>query len=135
MPPFKISHLDHVAVRAANPALSVKWYEDVLGLKKFQLEVWGDFPIFMLTGKVGVAIFPAGEGLPHPSNNRTPGIDHFAFNLSNQDFTAARQHYEALGLSYSFQDHYYFHSIYTKDPDGHVVELTTQVLEDVLIYG
>jgi catechol 2,3-dioxygenase-like lactoylglutathione lyase family enzyme len=135
MPPFQLSHLDHVAVRALHPALSIKWYEDVLGLKKHQLEEWGDFPIFMLAGKVGVAIFSAEKSLPHTLNRKIAGIDHFAFNVSNKDFNAARQHYEALGLSYSFQDHHYFHSIYTKDPDGHVVELTTQVLGDQLIYG
>ncbi|WP_020571153.1 VOC family protein [Neolewinella persica] len=135
MPPFKLSHLDHVAVRATDPALSIEWYENVLGLKQYRLEAWGEFPVFMLSGKVGVAIFPAKEGPSYPPNIGATGIDHFAFNVSNQDFTAAQQHYKALGLSYSFQDHHYFHSIYTKDPDGHIVELTTQVLEDHLIYG
>lgn len=135
MPSFQLSHLDHVAVRALNPALSVKWYEEVLGLKKYQLAAWGDFPIFMLAGKVGVAIFPADRQRPEfPQQNKTTRIDHFAFNVSSEDFLAARRHYEALNLSYNFQDHHYFHSIYTKDPDGHTVELTTQVLEDQLIY-
>jgi catechol 2,3-dioxygenase-like lactoylglutathione lyase family enzyme len=136
MPSFQLSHLDHVAIHSVNPSASVKWYQEVLGLKKYQLEEWGDFPIFLLSGKVGVAIFPAKQPKPVVARkDKTAHINHFAFNVSNENFAAARQHYEALGLFYSFQDHHYFHSIYTKDPDGHTVELTTQVLEDELIYG
>jgi len=38
-------------------------------------------------------------------------------------------------LDFTVQDHHYFHSIYTRDPDGHVVELTTIVVEEDSFYG
>ena len=33
--------------------------------------------------------------------------------------------YTELNVDVDIQHHYYFDSIYTKDPDGHTVELTT----------
>jgi catechol-2,3-dioxygenase len=114
---------------------SISWYEQVLGLKKYQLKEWGDFPVFMLSGKSGVAIFPANTQDPAIlASSKNIKIDHFAFNLSKDNFALARQHYESLNLAYHFQDHHYFHSIYTKDPDGHTVELTTLVVEESTFY-
>jgi catechol 2,3-dioxygenase-like lactoylglutathione lyase family enzyme len=128
MPEFSISHLDHVAIFAADPAASVKWYEEVLGLHKVQLKEWGEFPIFMLAGQVGVAIFKAStETRSQDTRHGGVGIDHFAFNLTTGNFALARAHYETLGLSFHLQDHHYFHSLYTKDPDGNTVELTAAV--------
>lgn len=43
MPDFTLSHLDHVAIHATDPYVSVTWYEQVLGLKKMQLKAWGEF--------------------------------------------------------------------------------------------
>lgn len=118
--------MDHVAIRVKNLELSAQWYEEVLGLKKYQLEKWGEFPIFMLAGKCGVALFPADTANDNfLQNSKQVKIDHFAFNVDRVNFKKAIQRYETLGLSYEVQDHYYFDSIYTKDPDGHTVELTT----------
>ena len=52
-------------------------------------------------------------------------IDHFAFNVTRENFEKAKKRYDDLGLDYIFRDHHYFDSIYTQDPDGHTVELTT----------
>ena len=43
------------------------------------------------------------------------------------DFEKARRHFATIGIEFEIQDHYYFLSLYTKDPDGHTVELTTAV--------
>ncbi|WP_255362722.1 VOC family protein [Tenacibaculum sp. MAR_2009_124] len=56
---IEIRFLDHVAIRVDNIEKAVQWYRNVLGLKKYQLPKWGDYPIFMLSGKSGVALFPA----------------------------------------------------------------------------
>lgn len=136
MPDFQIQFLDHVAIRVADIDLAKQWYVKVLGLKPYQLPEWGPIPIFLLAGKTGVALFPAQSDAP-PPNHEIKGIkiDHFAFQLDQENFARARQQFREQGISHQFQDHHYFHSIYLKDPDGHTVELTTLVTSEAAFYG
>lgn len=136
MHPFDINFLDHVALRVKDMEISIEWYTRVLGLKKYQLEKWGEFTVFMFSGKTGVAIFPAN--LEHEKLNqesRNVKIDHFAFNVSNTDFQKAQDHFKSLDESFQFKDHHYFHSIYLKDPDNHTVELTTLLVDENDFYN
>ncbi|MCB0396550.1 MAG: VOC family protein [Flavobacteriales bacterium] len=132
MPEFDIAFLDHVAIRVKDMKASAAWYQKVLGLKRYETPEWGPFPIFLLANKSGIALFPANENDPvlDPSS-RNVRIDHFAFHVSPEDFDKARAHYEKLGLDFEVKNHTYFRSIYTLDPDGHTVELTSlQVAAD-----
>lgn len=123
---IEINFLDHVAIRVADMEVSAAWYEKVLGLKQYKLPEWGAFPIFLLSGKSGIALFPANTtDTPLDPTSRNVKIDHFAFNVTNENFEKAKKRYAALNLEFNIQDHHYFDSIYTKDPDGHTVELTT----------
>lgn len=132
---FTIEFLDHVAIRVKDINASADWYEKVLGLKRYQLPEWGAFPIFMLANKSGIALFPAHEEhKPLDANSKNVKIDHFAFNVTRSNFEKAKKKYDALGIEYEFQDHHYFYSIYTKDPDGHTVELTTLVVDGNSFY-
>lgn len=132
---FEIEFLDHVAIRVKDLNLSANWYVKVLGLKKYQLSEWGPFPIFMLSGKSGVALFPANtEDNPINLRSKNVKIDHFAFNVTGENFDKAKKRFTDLGLDFNIQDHHYFHSIYTKDPDGHTVELTTIVVNENSFY-
>ena len=132
---IKIDFLDHVAIRVKDLEKSAAWYEKVLGLKKYKLPAWGDFPIFMLAGKSGIALFPANESdtLLDPQSKNIK-IDHFAFNVNKENFEKAKQRYSQLGLVFTIQDHTYFESIYTKDLDGHTVELTTILVDEASFY-
>ena len=132
---FKIDFLDHVAIRVRDMEASAAWYEKVLGLKRYQLPQWGDYPIFLLAGTSGIALFPANPEDPEVDRtSRNVKIDHFAFNVGREAFELAQRHYESLGQEFDFQDHHYFHSIYTKDPDGHTVELTTLLVDSEKFY-
>ena len=114
MSAFKINFLDHVAIRVKDLEASANWYKKVLGLKKYQLPEWGAFPIFLLSDKTGIALFPANPDDPEADpKSRNVKIDHFAFNVNKEEFEKARKHYEQLGLDYNFQDHHDFHSIYS----------------------
>ena len=135
-PNFQINFLDHVAIRVQDLEASAQWYEQVLGLQRYAPKEWQPFPIFLLAGKTGVALFPAST--PSSGSGEIPPgirIDHFAFQVSREAFAQAQAHYESLGLNYNIQDHHYFHSIYTKDPDGHTVELTTLVVSEHSFYA
>jgi len=79
---IEIEFLDHVAIRVADMDASAKWYEKVLGLKRYQLPEWGDYPIFLLAGKSGIALFPANATDPKLDPiSKNVKIDHFAFNV------------------------------------------------------
>lgn len=136
MSEFKIEFLDHVAIRVKDMEASASWYERVLGLKRFQLPEWGEFPVLMLSNKSGIALFPAKtDDAKLEATSKNVKIDHFAFNVSGKNFEKAKKRYDELGLEYDIQDHFYFHSIYTKDLDGHTVELTTIVVDEKSFYG
>ena len=59
MHPFEIEQLDHVAINVRDMEISIAWYQKVLGLKQYKVKMWGEYPVFMLKGKTGVAIFPS----------------------------------------------------------------------------
>jgi len=133
---IEIQFLDHVAIRVADMEAAAAWYEKVLGLKRYQLPEWGDVPIFLLSGKSGIALFPANIADPEldPASKNVK-IDHFAFNVTKENFEKAKKRYAELSLDFDVQDHHYFESIYTKDLDGHTVELTTIKVNESEFYS
>ncbi len=131
MPNFEIDNLDHVAIRVADLNRSANWYQNTLGLKRYRLEKWGDFPIFLLAGKSGIALFPEKE---NDSVTQKSDIDHFAFNVTNENFQKAKAEFDQKEIKYIFKDHFYFHSLYLQDPDNHTVELTTIMVDGKEFY-
>lgn len=132
---IEIEFLDHVAIRVADIEISAKWYEKVLGLKKYQLPEWGEFPIFMLANKSGIALFPANiADKAFDKKSKNVKIDHFAFNVNKENFEKAKKRYTELNLDFNIKDHHYFRSIYTEDPDNHTVELTTIIVDENKFY-
>lgn len=132
---FRIECLDHVALRVEDLEESQLWYEKVLGLTPYKKAVWGEFPVFLLAGTTGIALFPANsQKRVSNTGSKHIKIDHFAFRVTNENFNKAKKYYNELKLDYQFQDHHFFHSIYTRDPDGHLVELTTLVVHESDFY-
>jgi len=133
---FEINFLDHIAIRVKDMEASALWYQKVLGLRIVKVAKWDPYPIFLLAGKTGIALFPANLDDPEfDSKSRNVKIDHYAFNVSNENFKKALVHYTVLGVDHHVADHHYFHSVYIKDPDGHTVELTTLVVDESEFYS
>ena len=130
---FEIRFLDHAALKVRDLEVSTKWYMDVLGLKKYTSEEWGEYPVFLLAGKSGLALFPATE----PKHTERPAIrvDHLAFNVTNENYDMAKKDLAKRGIDFKEQDHHHFLSIYFSDPDGHQLELTTIVNDDESFYN
>lgn len=122
--PFNISFIDHVAIRVKDLTDSEEWYQKTLGFKSLKLREWGDFPVMMTSGNFGVALFSAGDNESEVRTSSNIRIDHFAFRVSINDLKQAIDFFQREHISFKYQHHHYFESIYLNDPDGHVVELT-----------
>lgn len=121
----KIISLDHAALLVKNMDVSTKWYKDVLGLRAKQVKDWGSFPILMLAeNDTGLALFPSTDGNPLSADARTP---HFAFRVNNNEFHEFQKHLNVLGIPFVFQDHSLDHSIYLRDPDNYLIEITVHL--------
>ncbi len=132
---IRINFLDHVAIRVKSIEASSAWYEKVLGLKKYHPKEWQPFPILMLAGKSGIAFFPANANdVELNPDSKNIKIDHFAFNVDNENFELAKKRFAQLQIEFKIADYHYFHSIFIKDPDGHTVELTTLVVDEKTFY-
>lgn len=127
--------MDHVAILVNDLEVSASWYERVLGLTRYEIEEWSPFPIFMLAGKSGVALFPANaQDAVLDARSKNIKIDHFAFNISTEDFEIAKQNLKEMNIDFNQKNHTYFESIYMRDPDGHNVELTTILVDEDQFY-
>ncbi|WP_102126275.1 VOC family protein [Deinococcus planocerae] len=119
---MRLARIDHVALVVGDVDRSVRWYGEVLGLRRTYAEVWSDpqDPVFLAHGPVGVALLrPRGDAGPgHPRQ-------HFAVATDEPGFREARERLAALGIAAEEQDHTVCRSLYFRDPDGHLIELVT----------
>ena len=121
-----VNYLDHVAISVTDVEKSAEWYENVIGLSRDIVPEWGGYPVMMLSGKTGLAIFPIkSKEIKSSQVSEEIRIKHFAFNVDELNFELAKERFKSLEIPFSLQDHHYFKSIYFKDLDGHEVELTT----------
>ena len=121
-----VNYLYHVAISVTDVEKSAEWYENVIGLRRHIVPEWGGYPVMMLSGKTGLAIFPIKSKEKKSSQVfEEIRIKHFAFNVDKLNFELAKERFKSLEIPFSLQDHHYFKSIYFKDLDGHEVELTT----------
>lgn len=127
---LEIQFLDHIAIRVTNMEISAKWYEEVLGLRRFHPKEWQPFPIMLLAGNSGIALFPKGEPTVE-YKEQGQVMSHFAFRVTYLILEKAKELLKDKKIPFVFEDHHYFHSIYLKDPDGNKIELTAVVKEVV----
>ena len=125
---MELDGIDHVAVGVRDIDRSTKWYIEVLGFERLHEDMWNGVPTFIGKGNTGVALFPASFEAKS-SGGREIRMLHMAFRANRENFLAAQRELEKRGIKFEFQDHEIAHSIYFRDPDGHVLELTTYELE------
>lgn len=122
---FQVTGIDHVVVRAADPARALAFYRDVLGLvvEREQPELG---LVQLRAGRSLIDLIPAGSAAP-PDPSR-PNIDHFALEVSPFEEATLRAHLTAMhveivesGVRYGAGGE--GPSLYVRDPDGNKVEL------------
>lgn len=123
---IEVQHLDHIAITVANVERSAQWYKEILGLERRHMEVWGGRPLMVCAGETCLALFPPDGPLAEPQSSRTTiSMRHFALRVDRENFAAAQEKLDEIGIPFTFEDHDICHSIYLADPEGHRVELTT----------
>jgi catechol 2,3-dioxygenase-like lactoylglutathione lyase family enzyme len=124
---FKLDHLDHVALNVRDLEHSAQWYQEVLGLERRHAEIW-PVPVFLCAGVTGVALFPADNpdrATARAEQRNVGAVRHVAFRADRQQFQRAQSALRQRGIEFDFENHTIAQSIYFRDPDGHVIEITT----------
>jgi catechol 2,3-dioxygenase-like lactoylglutathione lyase family enzyme len=130
--PMQTTGTDHVTIWGSNEADTIAFYRDVLGmplvLRQPNLDDPSQTHLFFDTGDGRILTFFVNDDRDsNPGRQRTPvgGVHHLAFRFAPERFEEVRQALEDAGTSYNVFDRGIFHSLYTSDHDGLVIELTT----------
>ena len=129
--PINIRRIDHVVLRARDPAALVSFYQETLGcaLEKTQAGL-GLYQLRAGSSLIDV-VDVAGElgaNYPRAPARDAPNVDHFCVQVEPWDAAAIRAHLAAHGVAAGevvrrYGARGYGPSIYLTDPEGNVVEL------------
>ena len=118
----ELEALDHVGLVVSDMSRSIRWYQEVLGLRRAWEDAWGEFPAVLEAGGSGVALFPNEDGAPVPADDP---MRHVGFRTSRRGLELAKAELLANGVEFSEGDYGIAWSVYLPDPDGYQVEITT----------
>jgi catechol 2,3-dioxygenase-like lactoylglutathione lyase family enzyme len=122
---YKLKQIDHVAITANNIQASVDWYCEVLGGHRIFADKWEGEPAFIKIGSSSIAIFACPSDKKSDADHNKINIIHIAFKADAYNFKESQNYLRSKNISFRFEDHKVCHSIYFRDPDGHMLEITT----------
>jgi catechol 2,3-dioxygenase-like lactoylglutathione lyase family enzyme len=130
--PMHTAGTDHVTIWGSNEAATIEFYRDVLGmplvLRQPNLDDPSQTHLFFDTGDGRIlTFFVSDDRDASPAQQRTSvgGVHHLAFRFEPDRYAAVMAALDEAGKSYNVFDRGIFHSLYTTDQDGLVIELTT----------
>jgi catechol 2,3-dioxygenase-like lactoylglutathione lyase family enzyme len=119
---MKVQRLDHITITSTDPAASVRFYKEILGL--VPVVEWSDEITMLEAGGTFIAIAHWASGKPLSSQPAIT-VDHFALRVDRETYLAAPAELAAKGVAVDHEsDHGICRSLYFRDPDQHLVELT-----------
>jgi len=134
--PIHTTGMDHVSIVGSNVEDTIAFYRDVLGMPLVLEQPNLDAPeithLFFDTGDGRMLTFFVNEDRDsNPAGLRTPigGVHHVAFRYDPERLAEIRASLEEHGHGYNEFDRGIFHSLYTTDHNGLVIELATDEYE------
>ena len=129
--PFRTTGTDHITIWGSNAEDTIAFYRDLLGmplvLRQPNLDDPSQTHLFFDTGDGTILTFFVSDERgsdPRPQRTGTGGVHHLCFNIAPERFEAVQAALEAAGRSYNVFDRGIFFSLYTRDHDGLIIELT-----------
>ena len=128
--PVHMAGTDHVTVMGCDAASTIAFYRDLLGMPLVLEQPNLDAPelthLFFDTGDGRIlTFFVGGDRQPRP--HRGPGnVHHLAFTIAPGEFEDTKAALDEAGYGFDEFDRGAFHSLYTQDPAGLLVELVVE---------
>ena len=66
---MELEALDHVGLVVSDMTRSIRWHQEVLGLRRAHQEAWGEFPAVLEANGSGVTLFLNDGGGPVPADD------------------------------------------------------------------
>jgi catechol 2,3-dioxygenase-like lactoylglutathione lyase family enzyme len=127
---------DHVTLIGSNEEDTVAFYRDVLGMRLVMRQPNFDDPdsthLFFDSGDGRVVTFfvkDDRESDDRPQRTPVGGVHHLAFSLDPAEFENSKKRLAEAGHRFSEFDRGVFHSLYTRDHNGLVIELAVDKFE------
>jgi catechol 2,3-dioxygenase-like lactoylglutathione lyase family enzyme len=131
---MSISGLDHVAITVDDVAVTVAWYERVLGATALHFDLWlsGQIPVALLQlGSSRLSVHPQAKPAAPFARRPTPGAADLCFRWDGTiaEAVALLQRHEVAVIEGPVPrpaaNGERGNSVYFRDPDGNLLELLT----------
>ena len=130
--PISVTGTDHVTMIGSNAEDTIEYYRDLLGmplvLRQPNLDDPNSTHLFFDTGDGRIITFFVTDDRPtdsRPLQHQIGSVHHLSFSIAPEAFVDTREALEAAGYGYNEFDRGIFHSLYTRDPNGLTIELST----------
>ncbi|WP_439027884.1 VOC family protein [Haloarchaeobius sp. DT45] len=129
--PFHTTGTDHITIWGSNEADTLAFYRDLLGMRLVLRQPNLDDPsqthLFFDTGDGRILTFFVSDDRPSARGVRggVGAVHHLCFSVDPERYEEVMDALDEAGHHYNVFDRGIFHSIYTKDNNGLVIELST----------
>ncbi|MFB6108220.1 MAG: VOC family protein [Haloplanus sp.] len=130
--PIHTTGTDHVTIWGSNEEDTVAFYRDLLGmslvLRQPNLDDPAQTHLFFDTGDGRILTFFVNDDRPSntgPQRGGVGAVHHLAFSVAPDRFEEVMAALDDDGRGYNVFDRGIFHSLYTRDNNGLVIELAT----------
>jgi lactoylglutathione lyase len=130
--PVRTTGTDHITIWGSNAADTIAFYRDLLGmplvLRQPNLDDPSQTHLFFDTGDGRIlTVFVSDDRSSNrrPVGTPTGAVHHLCFSVAPDDFEATMAALDADGRGYNVFDRGIFHSLYTRDNNGLIIELST----------